>query len=462
MAYDSFLSILSIVLIPVFIWWIRQPVSSRIKFMGLYIILFFAQGSMELLGFNQTVVRYLFELPLIVYFVYDIARRGFKRTPGWLCVVLFVLFSIPSVVFTSVMMYLLFLQQFMLVWIAFYVFYNSRWNDKEYDRVNRLFVWLCVSQIFAAILKFSIVGICEPYIGTMSSHSGGLTTLFSLTGFCYCMIMSLCMKRKILLLGCLGFVLFGLIGEKRALVFMIPAFLLVSYFVYSLFVRQPAVLFIKRMLAGAILIPVIFYVMVRVNPSFNPDRKVWGKFDLEYTIDYAEKYNSGTLTNDSDGVGRSEAHARFHEHIFNDNLYNIIFGYGAGLLVQSSFNHEADGGVQSYSLDRWGIGYNISIGYITILAQVGIAGTLFYYLIYLSLLRGLFRGIVYSRSRKSLILSGYGISAFVCILAMLFLSLIYNTSAFTFSPVTLALMWFISYAYKQVYTGYDEIYNRAF
>lgn len=461
MAYNSFLAILSITLVPVFVWWRQHPVDNKIKYIGYFIILLFSQGSLDLLGLNQTLVRYLFELPLAIYFILDIIKNGFRKTPGSGYVLLFLLASIPSAIYTSGMMYILFIQEFLLVWITFYCFYNADWSDENCDSINQLFIWLCVSQFFAAILKFLIIGICEPYIGTMASHSGGLTTLFSLTGFCICEIMYFSVKKRTWIWGCIGFILFGLIGEKRALVFMIPAFFFISFLIYSLLTRQFGTAFLKKIVSGVILIPLLFYVMVRINPSFNPDRKIWGDFDLGYTLNYAEKYNSGTLRMDDDNVGRSEALTVFHKHIFNDNLYNVLFGYGAGILVQSAFNHEVSGSVQTYSLNRWGIGYGISIGYITLLAQVGFVGTILYFLIYVSLLRGVYNGIFYNRYYADPQTLGYGISALLCIVIMLFLSMTYNKSSFTFSPVTVALMWFIFYAYKQIYKDH-EISNSTF
>ena len=450
--YDSFLSILAIVLIPVLLWWGQQSVSIRTKYLGFFLILFFSQGSLDLLKLNQTLVRYLFELPLIVYFFCEISKNGFKRTPGGVSVLFFILFSIPSAIFTSPIMYLLFLQEFLLVWIMFYCFYHASWTKENRDSFNRLFIGLCVSQFFAAILKYFIIGICEPYIGTMASHSGGLTTLFSLAGFTTCSIMYFCTKKKKLLLGCVGFVLFGLIGEKRALVFMIPVSLLASFLVYSVFSKQFGISFIKKIIEGIVLVPLIFYVMVRVNPSFNPEREVWGTFDLEYTLNYTEKYNSGALTKDVDNVGRSDARAAFHAQIMNDNLYHILFGYGSGLLVQSGFNTETKGSVQEYSLDRWGIGYSISIGYLKLLAQVGFIGMFLYFMIFISLLRGIYHGIKKQRSINT-VTFGYGISSFICILIMLILSITYNNSSFTFNPVSVWLMWLISYSYKQLYSS---------
>ncbi|WP_303116775.1 hypothetical protein [Coprobacter fastidiosus] len=393
-------------------------------------------------------------MPLIIYFFYNILKYGYKRTPGDVYVGLFLFFSIFSTVFTSGLMYLLFMQQYLLIWVIFYCFYHATWSSEDCDKFNRLFIWLAVSQIFAAILKYFIIGICEPYIGTMTSHSGGQTTLFSLIGFTVCAIFYFCTHKKSLLWGMLGFVLFGLIGEKRALVFLLPAALLISFSIYSAITRQFGMSFFKKILVGIIVLPLLFYVMVRVNPSFNPERKVWGAFDLEYTLSYVEKYNTGTLTKDKDNVGRSEAHAVFHEKILNDNLYHILFGYGTGLLIQSRFNPQLsqnENSTQGYSFRRWGIGYSISIGYLNILAQVGFVGVSLYFMIFISFLIDMHKGIMYMRDSVSISL-GYGISAFVCILIMIFLSITYNRTGFIFSPVSVLLMWLISYSYKQLYS----------
>lgn len=460
--YDSFLSILAVVLIPVFIWWIRRPIVFRIKLFGCALILFFGQGSLELLGGNQTLIRYIFELPLFAYFFLDILKHGLRRTPGGMCIGLFMVSAIPSMVYTSIVLYILFMQQFLLVWVAFYCFYHARLDKDERNCINKLFIWLCVSQFFAAIFKYIIVGICEPYIGSMASHSGGLTTLFSLVGFTACAILYFSTKKGNLIWMCIGFILFGLIGEKRALVFMIPVSLFISFFVYSFFTRQFGILFWRKIIWGCVFIPILFYVMVRVNPSFNPQREVWGTFDLEYTINYVEKYNAGTLTKDKDNIGRSEARSVFHEYILNDNLYHILFGYGTGLLVQSAFNKETEqhGGIVSYSYNRWGIGYSMSIGYLKLLAQVGFVGIILYFMIYLSLLRGLYHGIKVYRHDLSAVSMGYGIATFMCIAIMIFLSVTYNNSSFILSPVSVTLMWLISYAYKLIYNN-DDIFNSA-
>ena len=63
----------------------------------------------------------------------------------------------------------------------------------------------------------------------------------------------------------------------------------------------------------------------------------------------------------------------------------------------------------------------------------------------------MYKGIMYMRDSVSISL-GYGISAFVCILIMIFLSITYNRSGFIFSPVSVLLMWLISYSYKQLYS----------
>ena len=323
-------------------------------------------------------------------------------------------------------------------------------TDHDRSILNRLFFFLCLSQILASLIKYILVGVGEPYIGTMSTHSGGLTTLFSLFGFSSSVIFYLAYNKKYLLLMSLGFIIFGLIGEKRALVIMIPSVLLYCYFVYFYFLRKINAYFFKKIVVVILLIPLLFYIIARANPSFNPKHVVWGEFDYEYVIDYIDKYNTdGAITKSAD-IGRSLAHAKFLNQFFDQDLFTIFFGYGSGLLVQSSFNKEAwnDGGVEAFSLKKWGVGYGMSIGYLRMRAQVGVFGFVVYFLIYLSFIVALYKKLVdyshiFNRFDFSTVLSVY-----VCVSIMIILSLIYNSASFNLNPVTMIVFWFLAYSLK--------------
>ncbi|MBJ2183424.1 MAG: hypothetical protein JFR38_02805 [Muribaculaceae bacterium] len=450
MSYDSFLSILGVVLIPVAVWWMWQPASRTTRVLGLVLIAFFGQGSAELAGFNATILRYLFELPLAAWYLSQVLRGGIKHTPGGKWMLAFMIASVPATFYTSGMMYVLFVLQYMNIFMAFYCFYHARIPERERQLLVRLTVWLCVSQFFAAVLKFGIVGIMEPYIGSMSSHAGGITTLFSLAGFTACLLVWFCSRRKSMLWMCVGFIIFGLVGEKRALVFMIPVSYFICFLMYSRLSRVPSLRILRNLTVGIILAPVLFYVMVRVHPSFNRERKVWGEFDLEYTLNYADKYNSGAMAGD-DKIGRAEALGHFQKHLSQAPTLNLLFGYGTGLLVQSGYNKDigrGKGGVEKYALRRWGIGYAMSIGFLSMIAQVGVIGLAMYLMIWMSWLIALYRMLRRSGRNTGSRAVQMCYVALACVVCCIFLSAIYNNAALILNPASCAIMFLLAEAMR--------------
>ncbi len=449
--YDSFLAILGIVLIPVIIWWWKVPNPRNIKLLGFFIIAFWGSGSLELTELNVTLVRYAFELPILGLFIWSVIQHGIKRLPGSIPLLIFIFATTLSMAFTNPTLYILFLLMYLNIWFAFYYFYTLPNGYKSYDTINRLFVALCVSQFIASIIKFFIVGICEPYIGSMSSHAGGVTTYFSLIGFTMALIYYFFTKSKKAIWMMVGFIIFGLIGEKRALVFMMPVSYFICLFVYSMYTKQYNNFFRKTMW-GILLMPILFYVMCRVHPSFNPEREVWGEFDLEYILDYTDRYSTGEMWQEQDegagNIGRSKAVAYFHNQIFNDDWQHILLGYGSGTLIQSGFNNIIGGDIQDYSIRRWGIGYSMGIGYLTLLAQVGIVGVVSYFLIYICLIRFLYRKAVLYRSRLNTKEQCYILASIVGLLSGVILTLAYDKTAIELFPPCIMMMWVTAYSLR--------------
>lgn len=460
MQYDSALSILGIVLIPVLFWWLRlQYCGQKIRLLGTIIILFFGQGSLELAGLNTTISRFIFIIPLLSLFFIKIYKDGYQSFPGDRWFLFFALAAIPGLVNTSFIMYLMFILEYGCVIIAFYCFYNIDCDEEERNELNHLIIWLCVSQFFAAVIKYFMVGLMEPYIGSMASHSGGITTLFSLAGFSCSIIMYFISSSKKWLWMCIGFIVFGLVGEKRALVFMIPVSYFVCMVIYYKFIHVQTSQIIRKLSLGLLIVPIIFYVMVRVNPSFNPQREVWGEFDLDYTLEYAEKYNTGTLTGDKDKIGRTDAVLFFWKQMEDAPIYNLCFGYGTGLLVQSGFNSQianSSGSIVEYSFKRWGIGYSMGIGLLKLLAQVGIIGTLCYLMVWITWFYKIIKGLRYYGMQINGDELGWCFSGLICIVVALILSFVYNNSSFSFNPASLMLVYVISQAFY-IINKYNEI-----
>lgn len=456
MIYDPILSILAIVLIPVLIWWYHQTATGSIKSIGYFIILFFAQGSLELTGLNQTLVRYMFELPIVSTFLILVTKRGIRKIPGFYYVICFIVSSVISMISTTALMWLFFLLYYLEVVFIFYYFYHLPIDRPASDLITKLFIVLCISQFAASIIKYFMVGFCEPYIGSMSSHSGGVTTLFSLAGFSAAVSFYVANHSKLSVYMMIGFIVFGLIGEKRALVFLIPIFYFVCISVYSFVTRKFSNL-TRKIMIGIVVMPLLFYALCRLHPSFNPERKIWGSFDIEYVLDYAEKYSTGDMFRlSADNVGRSKAIGKFHDHLLNDTPFHIFFGYGSGLLIQSSFNEKIKGGkessIVSYSLSHWGIGYSMGIGYLQMLAQVGLVGTTAYFMFFFCLVFTLVKLIKKKYAVLTPLDIGYGVASLNIIVSAIALSFFYNATSMMLNPVTLMMMWFVAYSIRRLET----------
>lgn len=454
--YNPFLAICGIVLIPVLIWWIRQHSSRKTKLFGYFLILFFAQGSLELLDIiSPTILRYAFEIPLVTCYLICYFRTKKRKIYGGRILILpFIAVSIVSGVQTGSVMTVLFLLYVLETFMMLFFFINT-FNSRDTQLIHKLFILLAVAQIPASFIKFALVGVMEPYIGTMSSHAGGITTLFALAAFCVSLEIFLCTDKRWILLLALGFVLFGFIGEKRALAFFIPIFYIITVIVNTV-MNKAYVASIKLTFAGIVLIPLLFIVACVLNPSLNPEGKVGGSFDLGYVIEFSDDYNAG---NDYDDSGRSKALSIVLDKFSEDNLYNKLFGYGAGTLVSSRFN-EFDN-TDYTNMQRFGVGYSKNVGLIYMLLQVGVVGTLTYFGIFIALIVDLCRR--YRRYSRFLSLQkrGWVISSILILICAIVISILYNHVPFYLNPCSLLVVWIYSYSYKlSDYAHYRRILEK--
>ena len=440
LGYDPRMAICGIVALPVLIWWLKVEAANKVKWFGYLMILFFVHGSIELAHvIYTTILRYIFELPILYLYFTSYKQYGYA---GRGLVIPFILVSLVSSIQTSPLMWVLFLLYFLEIFMLF-IYFRNNYEGEDATLLHKLFWLLACSQIPTAIIKYFMVGVTEPYIGSMSSHEGGITTVFSLVMYCYALEMYFCTKERKYLFALLGFILFGIVGAKRALAFLFPAFYFVVLIVHSLCTHS-IVRNSKKMTYGVICMPILFVLLCILNPSFNPEKKVGGSFDLKYVIEYSGKYNNGGFGGD-DKAGRANAMAIIHEKMLNDNLPHQLFGYGSGLLISSSFNSQK---MDSYAkMKVFGVGYSMGIGYLTLLAQVGFMGVIPYFLIFILSLIDLLRKTKAMSPYMTQTEIGLCVSAILTLICIITLSFFYNNTSFFFNCASVLNMWFIAYAY---------------
>lgn len=124
-------------------------------------------------------------------------------------------------------------------------------------------------------------------------------------------------------------------------------------------------------------------------PSFNQERQVWGSFDLDYALDYSEKYLS-TGAGAIEEVGRSAAPVYLFTKVASDSTTHLLFGYGAGHLIKSGFNPliSKTGTQTDATMELYGVGYGARTAFLQLFLQVGIIGLFLYVAIWIKLFIG--------------------------------------------------------------------------
>lgn len=251
--------------------------------------------------------------------------------------------------------------------------------DSEDEQSANTWFWifedLILMQIGLSIAKMVILGgFLEGWVGSMSGiRGGGSGTSFPLLGLMWLALKTdMDFSRKDWLLA-FGLLILGFAAGKRAVWIMFPIlFCILSMYVYSKSLAKIIVVVLA-------IAPILFYLTVRVSPTFNPDNKVWGTFDPEYAINYGLKYTAGIDESHAGvqtGVGRLGALTWMLEQFSQDGK-NVVFGRGNEYMTYANkddyFNAAYYGGIQ---------GRGSITGIVSTFFTLGVAGIAFYFLFF--------------------------------------------------------------------------------
>jgi len=262
----------------------------------------------------------------------------------------------------------------------YYLFlFNTNDNVRGFN--YHLVIFFFAIQIPASLVKLLVFGgpEIEDHIGTVSLYQGSMTTLIAGIGAAYSFSKYLYTRKNLYLLILFLFMMFSQIGGKRMVLFLIPLVMVVQFFIYS---RQMKFK-IRRYLG---LLPVIIsflilltYFVIRLNPSFNREEVVWGSFDLEYVMSFVFDYSVRDL-NQFD-MSRNEALIYFLEYMSNQSLSTILFGHGAGLLLDYKFV-ESSGVTELFE-----VRYGGRMAFVWILLQTGLLGVVTFFVFLRAILK---------------------------------------------------------------------------
>lgn len=261
----------------------------------------------------------------------------------------------------------------------YYVFYlaiiNLGFLDRELKKINILLFILFLIQVPAQIVNFLLHGIRENNIGLMHLNAGGITAIIPIAAIGYLWgYIAYYKKSLLLILLVLGFLFFGIAGNKRVFFVFYPLTFLGIYFL--VYIIDKRINFIKHI--PTILIFLIFGIglslaSIKFMPSLNPDREVGGPIDLSYTYEYASNYLFGS--NLDQGTGRFGAFINTFNALSKDPG-NLLLGLGPGSYTYSLLDIHLH---QKRQLIDFGYG---KTGFLYIAAEYGLLGALCFIMMY--------------------------------------------------------------------------------
>lgn len=423
------LSICGVVLLPVLFWFFSLRLTPKLFQYGVFIIFIFSKGIIQNLGFPSGLIKLLLEIAISLFFIFNIDNifRRFSSIKINFSWVLFIIFSaIISNIFseTNFILTIFFLRDNLITILLFYVFLSINLTDYEIEKIKKLTIFLFFVQPIASIIKIIFTGApMENYIGTMSIGNGSLTTIIFLFAYSWCFINYLIKQESKYLIYIILFFVFALSGGKRAIMFMAPA---ISFFIYILYTYKSKSKLSSNFFKNSFIIIIIscsiVYLSIRLLPSLNPERKVWGTFDISYALEYSQDYNTIGVAADTEIVGRGVAIPYVSKILFNDGISNLLLGNGAGHLIKSKYNnyfsrYNKNEKLTDLSYRLYGIGYSVRSSFTLLLLQVGLLGALIFVFFYISIFKNILKSIKSSENRLSNYILHY---LFICALFLIF------------------------------------------
>lgn len=233
-------------------------------------------------------------LLMCIYFFYQLYAYRFYQKRERRIAITFVLFSIQFML--SVLLYTqntitIILSQYsryieilLLYFIVKQIIYNGKCNQ-----LLSLFYDIGLMQILISIVKMFTVSFSqEGLVGSFSIIGGAMGTTIPILWF---VILWYYRKGKFTnkdWLYILGLFLVGFTSGKRAVMFILPI-VLAAFMIYVPKLRLKG----STIAMTILLVPLLLYCGVRLTPTLNPENKIWGSFDWEYAMGYAETYQFG-------------------------------------------------------------------------------------------------------------------------------------------------------------------------
>ncbi|MDY0278232.1 MAG: hypothetical protein RBQ97_09140 [Acholeplasma sp.] len=252
-----------------------------------------------------------------------------------------------------------YLYKYGLVFVLYYFAKSIMLHDSTRLRLQNTLVLVLYIQVFLSLIKLSFWGFGnEPIVGSMAAGGAGTAVVIPIVGMIFFWVIKNGKFSKIDWLISFSFLIIAIASGKRQPIVFYPLVLVLLFTYVSKSYNLIRIL--KYLPIGLLL----FYFGVRLTPSFTPEDRTMGSFDIEYVRDYALKYYFGTenvtmIFNGkyNTGFGRGSAITYF----FNPSMLNlhstkdILFGKGRYEVAVGEQGRFTKTGFSNYGIDHQGL-----------------------------------------------------------------------------------------------------------
>jgi len=167
----------------------------------------------------------------------------------------------------------------------YFIMKGMNFREQQFEYYTNLLFKLLIFQVVFSVVKILVIGFRENIVGSIANAGGGIGIGYAVMGTITYWVMKGSNFQVKDWRFVLSFLLIPIASNKRAIWFLYPIIILM------LMGERLSRNIIRNLAVIVLITPLLMYVGFRLNPTLNPERKLWGSFDPEYAIDYALSYS---------------------------------------------------------------------------------------------------------------------------------------------------------------------------